>query len=68
MISVAVAYWVAAGGEPDMLVLLGVLPGTLLVAASASALNQLMERRRDALMERTAQRPLPAHASVPAMR
>ena len=59
VISVAVAYWVAAGGQPDMLVLLGVLPGTLLVAASASALNQLMERRRDALMERTAQRPLP---------
>lgn len=59
VISVAVAYWVGAGGEPDMRVLLGVLPGTLLVAASASALNQLIERHRDALMERTARRPLP---------
>lgn len=59
VISVAVAYWVGAGGEPDMLVLAGILPGTLLVAASASALNQLIERRRDALMERTARRPLP---------
>ena len=34
--------------------------GTALVAASASALNQRLERRTDALMHRTADRPLPA--------
>jgi protoheme IX farnesyltransferase len=33
--------------------------GTALCAASASMLNQLVERRRDALMERTRTRPLP---------
>lgn len=59
VISVAVAYWVASWGQPDMLVLAGLLPGTLLIASSASGLNQLIERHRDALMERTAQRPLP---------
>jgi len=34
--------------------------GTLLVAASASAANQWLERRSDARMARTASRPLPA--------
>lgn len=32
--------------------------GTAMVAASASAFNQIVERRRDALMVRTAKRPL----------
>lgn len=36
------------------------LLGTALVAASASALNQVVEREADGLMRRTAQRPLPA--------
>jgi protoheme IX farnesyltransferase len=36
------------------------LLGTALVAAGASALNQVVERDVDALMRRTAQRPLPA--------
>ena len=36
------------------------LLGTALVAAAASALNQVMEREVDGLMRRTAQRPLPA--------
>jgi protoheme IX farnesyltransferase len=35
------------------------LLGTALVAAGASALNMLLERRTDALMRRTSQRPLP---------
>lgn len=34
--------------------------GTLLVASSASALNQFLERRLDLRMDRTADRPLPA--------
>lgn len=39
--------------------------GTGLAAASAAMLNQVAERRRDALMRRTAGRPLPAgHASA----
>jgi protoheme IX farnesyltransferase len=36
------------------------LVGTALVAAAASALNQVIERDIDGLMRRTAQRPLPA--------
>jgi protoheme IX farnesyltransferase len=36
------------------------LVGTALIAASASAFNQLIERHRDALMDRTADRPLPS--------
>ena len=40
--------------------LVAVLIGTGLVAAGASALNMLMERRTDALMLRTRHRPIPA--------
>ena len=40
--------------------LLNVLFGTALVAAGASTLNQLIERRSDARMRRTENRPLPA--------
>jgi protoheme IX farnesyltransferase len=60
VVSVGVAYWVATLGQPVPLVLLNVLMGTLLVASSASALNQWLEWRRDAMMARTANRPLPA--------
>ena len=60
LISVAVSYWVACWGQPNLLVLGKVLVGTLFVACSASSLNQWLERRRDAVMERTANRPLPS--------
>jgi protoheme IX farnesyltransferase len=60
LVAVAVAYYVASWGQPAPLVLLHLLLGTLLVSASASALNQWLERETDALMERTAGRPLPA--------
>ena len=40
--------------------------GTALAAASAGALNQVLERERDARMRRTASRPLPSgRLSVP---
>src|SRR6267142_1463270 len=42
------------------LVLLHTLLGTSLVAAGASALNQLLEREHDAKMRRTQNRPLPS--------
>ena len=46
------------GLEP--LRILGTLLGTGLVAGSAAALNQVLERRRDILMERTRRRPVAA--------
>jgi protoheme IX farnesyltransferase len=60
LITVAVAALVAGWGSPSPWLLANTLLGTALVAASASALNQWLERDTDALMERTADRPLPA--------
>lgn len=60
LVTVAVAAFVAGWGPPSGWLLLHVLLGTALVAASASALNQWLERDTDALMVRTADRPLPA--------
>ena len=45
--------------------LLGPAVGVLLAAAGASALNQVLERRVDALMERTRGRPLPSGRATP---
>ena len=50
---------IAWGGVPYAL-LLHALVGTALVASSASALNQVVERGHDARMRRTAARPLPS--------
>ncbi len=55
-----VGYAMAAGGSPRLPGLLLALLGTALIASGASALNMVMERRTDALMERTRRRPLPS--------
>jgi protoheme IX farnesyltransferase len=60
LVVVLTAAVVATWGQPDPLVVFHALVGTLLVAASASAANQWIERRLDARMIRTADRPLPA--------
>jgi len=60
LVTVAVAMFVGSGGRVAPIMLLHTLLGTALVAASASALNQWIERKSDALMARTAQRPLPS--------
>jgi protoheme IX farnesyltransferase len=65
LLSVAASASVAAGGVPDLALLSNLLVGTLFVAASASALNQWLERRSDRLMERTAARPLPSGRVAP---
>src|SRR5262245_40022398 len=51
---------VATWGQPQPWLLLHAMLGTLLVASSASAANQWLERLRDARMARTAARPLPS--------
>lgn len=48
------------GGGPALGLLVHTLLGTGLVASCGSALNQVLERRLDARMRRTADRPLPS--------
>ena len=50
----------ASGESIDALRLAHTMTGTALLAAGASALNQVWERQSDRLMRRTADRPLPA--------
>lgn len=58
--TVAVAAVVAGSAVPSLWLLAHLLSGTFLVAAGASAWNQWLEPHTDALMGRTAARPLPA--------
>ena len=60
LVTVSAGWLLAAGAEPDVGALVHALIGTTLLFAGASALNQLLERDSDALMPRTANRPLPA--------
>ncbi|MCH7990702.1 MAG: protoheme IX farnesyltransferase [Planctomycetes bacterium] len=65
LISVAVGYSLAASSSWQIVPLLHALFGVGLVAASSSALNQLLERSVDSRMIRTANRPLPAGRLLP---
>lgn len=60
LITTAVAAQLASWGQVDPWRLFWTLLGTAAFAASASALNQLMEVPQDGTMRRTKQRPLPA--------
>lgn len=60
-----VGYYVAARGQADWGRVLYTLIGTALTAAGASVLNQYAERKFDALMARTARRPLPGNRMRP---
>ncbi len=51
--------YLAAPGGVALPLLVHTLAGTALVAGGAAALNQVWERRTDALMHRTGSRPLP---------
>ena len=66
LFTVAVGYFIGAGGDARAMVLFHTLLGTALVAMGSSALNQWMERKTDALMKRTANRPLPSGRLHPA--
>ncbi|MCE9564994.1 MAG: heme o synthase [Planctomycetes bacterium] len=60
LFTVACGYWLGAGSDSGSRVLLNTLLGAGLVAAGGSALNQVFERRTDARMRRTKNRPIPA--------
>lgn len=60
LVTVAISYCCARWGQPEPGAMVHAMLGTLLVASSASALNQFLERRLDLRMDRTADRPLPA--------
>jgi heme o synthase len=61
-----VGFYMAARHHTDWLRLPATLMGTAFCAAGASALNQVMERRRDGMMPRTRNRPLPMRRLRPA--
>ncbi len=61
LVTVFAAMWVTSGSRQlDWLSVVGVLVGTAVVAASSSIANQILEKRTDGLMARTASRPLAA--------
>jgi protoheme IX farnesyltransferase len=60
LVTVVVAAHLASPWGVDPVVILHAVIGAALVAASAGAFNQWLERSTDALMTRTAGRPLPA--------
>lgn len=60
VLTTCVGFYLGSDGPVDWLRLLHTLAGTALAAGGTLALNQFMERDRDALMQRTRQRPLPA--------
>ena len=66
LLTTAVGFYVGWRGGMNWLLLFNTLAGTALIAAGASALNQLLERDYDAKMLRTQGRPLPAGHLQPA--
>jgi protoheme IX farnesyltransferase len=55
-----VGFYMGSQGKLSYWLMLHTLLGTALVASGGAALNQLIERKQDALMRRTRSRPLPS--------
>lgn len=66
LLTVSAGYVLGSGDQWSSVPLFHALLGIALVATGSSALNQYFERKTDALMRRTADRPLPAGRLVPA--
>src|SRR5277367_590965 len=60
LLTTAVGFYVGWRGAMNFVLFFNTLAATALVAAGASALNQLLEREYDAKMRRTQSRPLPS--------
>jgi protoheme IX farnesyltransferase len=65
LITTVPAMLLAAEGFPSPWLILATLAGGALAAGSANAINMYLDRDIDAIMRRTRQRPLPAHAVTP---
>lgn len=66
VLTTCVGFYLGSDEPVDWLRLLHTLAGTALAAGGTLALNQFMERDRDAMMRRTRKRPLPAGKLRPA--
>ena len=60
LLTTLVGFYLGSRGAVDFWLMFHALAGTALLACGAAALNQLWEREHDALMRRTADRPLPS--------
>ena len=60
LVTVAAGFYLGTSGSVDLPLLFHTLAGSAMVAAGSNALNQVLERRIDARMHRTRNRPLPA--------
>ncbi|MCS6904162.1 MAG: heme o synthase [Bacteroidia bacterium] len=58
--SAGVSYLIGLQTAIDWWIFSGLLVGGLMITLSANAINEILERKYDALMQRTAMRPLPA--------
>ena len=65
LITTVPAMLLAAEGLPSPWLILATLVGGAIAAGSANAINMYLDRDIDAIMRRTRQRPLPAHAIAP---
>lgn len=60
LVTTAAAFYMGSGASIDILLLLHTLIGTAFAASGTNAMNQWAERDADALMRRTARRPIPS--------
>ena len=65
LVTTVPAMFLAAGGVPSLKVVLTTMIGGCLAAASANAINCVLDRDIDERMRRTRRRPLPRHAVGP---
>ena len=65
LLTTLVGFYLGTRGAVDYWLMTHALLGTTLLACGAAALNQLWEREHDALMRRTADRPLPSGRMQP---
>ena len=65
VITTVAGFYLASPGHLDWALLMHTLFGTTLVGAGTAALNQYFERDMDAMMRRTAARPLPTGTLQP---